>query len=153
MAKADCDIMMVGCESGSSKILKDIRKGIGPRMIERTFKWGEQYGIQRRAFFMVGLPNEDEESVSATLKLAKKINPDVFGMTILAPYPGSDFYDPVKHKDVDWTEADEYTNDFWETKNFTNQELKDIQAMFAEEFIDSLAWHMELILEQRNGNE
>jgi radical SAM superfamily enzyme YgiQ (UPF0313 family) len=149
MAKAKCDVMMVGCESGSSKILKDIRKGIGPQMIKRVFKWGEQYGLQRRAFFMVGLPNEDEDSIKATLKLAKEIKPDIFGMTILAPYPGSDFYDPIKHKDIDWSEVDEYTNDFWETKNFTNQELKDIQAMFADEFSDNLAWHMELVLEKR----
>lgn len=151
MAKANCAVMMVGCESGNARILKGIRKGITIDSIRRVFEWGRKYNIQRRAFFMIGFPNETEKSIKATLKLAKEIDPDIFGVTILAPYPGTDFYDPYKFKNVDWSLVDEYSNDFWETENFTNKELKEIQAMLAENFSDKLAWHMEYILERRAG--
>jgi hypothetical protein len=76
------------------------------------------------------MPNETVEDHGMTQELINDISPDVIGFTILAPYPGGDFYDPIKHKDVDWSEVDEYSNDIWYTKHFSNKELKDVQRVF-----------------------
>lgn len=147
MKQANCDIIMVGVESGSQQLLNEMGKGLTIEKIKKVFEWGRKYNLQRRAFFILGMPNETPETVFQTLQLAEEIDPDVFGMTILCPYPGTQYYDPIKHKDVDWSQADEYSNDFWGTKNFTNADLKRIQKSFAERFKDKIPWHMRYYLE------
>jgi len=149
MSKANCDVIMVGCESGSQKILNDIRKGLTVDKIKKVFDWGRKYGLKRRAFFMIGMPNELEETIQETINLIKEIDPDVVGFTMLCPYPGTDFYDKEKFKDVDWKRADEYQNNFWETKNFTNQQLKDIQKQLCEMFKEKLPWHQRYFMENQ----
>jgi len=145
MKESGCDQINVGVESGSQLILNSINKGVTVEKIKKVFKWGHELGINMRAFFILGTPEESYETISDTEKLAEEINPDVFGMTLLCPYPGSSYYDDEKYKDIDWSRADEYSNDFWETKNFTNSELKQIQKKFKEKFIDKLNWHQKII--------
>lgn len=141
MSKATCDTIMVGCESGNQGILNDIHKGLTVEKIKKVFEWGKKYGLKRRAFFMLGMPNESLESIRDTIQLIRDIDPDVVGFTILCPYPGTAFYDKEKFKNVDWSKADEYENDFWETKNFTNQQLKEFQRVLCKMFEEKLPWH------------
>jgi radical SAM superfamily enzyme YgiQ (UPF0313 family) len=99
-----------------------------------VFKWAEEYGIKRRAFFLIGMPDETDEDIDYTIELIDEIGPDVVGFTILAPYPGSDYYNPGLHKDVDWSKVDEYSNDIWSTAHFTNSDLKDTQAYLKDRY-------------------
>ena len=129
-----CNQINIGCESGSPKILKDVRKGVKIEKIEKVFKWAKNYGIKTRAFFLLGMPNETIWDIWKTERFIKRANPDVVGFTMLCPYPGSDFYDPIKFKDVDWSKTDEYCNDFWNTKHFTNEQLKKIQKKLTKKY-------------------
>jgi len=151
MTKADCDMIMVGVESGSQKILNSINKGVTVNKIKKVFEWGRKYGLSRRAFFLLGTPEEDNDSIMKTMELAKDIDPDVIGFTILAPYPGTEFYDYKRFKDVDWSKVDEYANDIWSTPNFTNQQLKEIQKWFVEMFKDKIPWHQKILLGQKSA--
>jgi len=81
-----------------------------------------------------------------TEKLVKEINPDVFGVTILCPYPGTGLYKRDAFSEVDWSFADEYSNDFWRTKYFTNQDLKYWQSYLVNKFKDNLAWRHKVVL-------
>ena len=150
MSKANCDVIMVGCESGNQSLLNDMKKGVTVDKIKRVFEWGRKYKLNRRAFFMIGMPNETMDTIRDTMDLISEIDPDVLGFTILAPYPGSDFYDKKRFKDVDWSKVDEYTNDIWSTKNFTNKQLKDIQKLLCLIYKDKLPWHQRFLM---TGNE
>ena len=130
LKKAQCYQVNMGVESGSDKILKDIGKGLRVKTIRRAFAWAKKAGVERRGFFLFGMPNETREDLYLTEQLIDEIKPEVVGFTILCPYPGTNFYDPVKHEGVDWEKADEYSNDFWNTDHFTNIELKSQQAYF-----------------------
>jgi len=145
MKASGCDQINIGVESGSQEILNDINKGVTVEKIKKVFKWGHELDLNMRAFFILGTPLESYDSIKKTEQLAEEINADVLGFTMLCPYPGSDYYNLVKHKDIDWSRADEYSNDFWETKNFTNAELKDIQNKFKNKFVDKLNWHQSII--------
>lgn len=127
---AQCHQVNIGCESGSNRILRDIGKGLSIKTIRRVFAWARKYGVERRGFFLFGMPNETREDLYLTEQLIDEIDPDVVGFTILCPYPGTDLYDPELHSDVDWELADEYSNNFWFTEHFTNIELKAQQAYF-----------------------
>jgi radical SAM superfamily enzyme YgiQ (UPF0313 family) len=80
------------------------------------------------------MPEESDEDIDLTTELIDDINPDVVGFTILAPYPGSDFYNTGLYKDVDWSKVDEYSNDIWSNVNFTNEGLKETQAYLTERY-------------------
>lgn len=145
MKEAGCHQINVGVESGSQKILNDINKGVTVSKIKKVFKWGHDLGLDMRAFFILGTPNETWETLKETEQLAEDISPDVLGFTILCPYPGSDYYDEEKYKDIDWSRADEYSNDFWSTTNFSNEELKAIQQKFIDKFDKKINWHQKII--------
>ncbi len=151
MSKASCDIIAVGCESGSQKILNDIGKGVTTEKIRKVFEWGRKYGIKRRAYFMLGMPNEELEDVWKTIKLIKEIDPDIVGFTFLAPYPGTDMYEDVKDKNIDWSNVDEYSNNIWCNKAFTNEELKMLQETLCCMFKAKLPWHQTYWINKEKG--
>ena len=139
--KANCRQINVGCESGSPKVLRDMRKGTKVEDIIQVFNWAKEFDIERRAFFILGLPTETREDIMMTEELALRIQPDVFGVTILCPYPGCDYYDHERMKDIDWAKTDEYSNDFWCTEYFSNNEIKRWQRYLTKRFESNLAWH------------
>ena len=130
LKKAQCHQVNMGVESGSDKILKDIGKGLRVKTIRKAFAWAKEAGIERRGFFLFGMPNETREDLLMTERLIDEITPDVVGFTILCPYPGTALYKPEFNDNIDWETADEYSNDFWCTEHFTNIELKAQQAYF-----------------------
>lgn len=129
LKESNCNQINIGVESGSPRILKDIGKGTRIEHIKNVFKWARKYGIKRRGYFLLGMPNEQYEDMRLTEQLIDEIEPDVMGFTILCPYPGSDFYDPLKHKDIDWSATDEYSNDFWRTEHYSNSAIKGQQKI------------------------
>ena len=149
MKQANCRQMNVGCESGSPRILKSIRKGISVESIVRVFEWAREAGLHRRSYFLIGHPGETADDIRLTEELVERIQPEVFGVTILCPYPGGDLYDHAKHKGVRWEETDEYSNDFWSTDQLSNQELKRWQNHLATKFDRTLCWHNRVIQQER----
>jgi len=128
LEKANCEQINVGVESGSPYVLTDVGKGTSLDGIKRVFAWAKKYNIKRRAFILIGMPDETNEDIDYTIELLDEIEPDVVGFTILAPYPGGDYFNLSLHKDVDWSKVDEYSNDVWSTESFSNIELKNTQA-------------------------
>lgn len=140
MKKANCEQINIGCESGNQEILNEIGKGTTPSKIKQVFKWGKEIGIQMRGFFIVGLPNETQETIEETKQLIRDISPDVFGITLMCPYPGTKYYKD-EYENVRWSYQGEYDNDIWQTKNFNNMELREIIKDFNNEFYDKLVTH------------
>lgn len=138
LKEANCNQVDIGVESGSPKILKDIRKGLTKTHVTNTFKWAKKYGIKARGFYILGMPNETREDLMMTQDLADELAADVVGFTILCPYPGSDLYNHETMHSIKWEDTDEYSNDFWKTDHFTNQELKQWQNHFTKRYEDQL---------------
>ena len=152
MARANCKQINVGVESGSPAIMRKIGKGVTRKRVEDVFKWAREVGIERRAYFQIGMPDESEEDIKMTEEFVEKIQPDIFGVTITCPYPGTNLY-LKKYKDVDWSKTDEYINNFWHTKYLTNLELKNWQRHFCERFKGKLSWHNKLLIDEAKNLE
>ncbi|MBI5241061.1 MAG: cobalamin B12-binding domain-containing protein [Elusimicrobia bacterium] len=153
MKAAGCRQINVGCESGSPRILRDMRKGLTVERIVQTFAWARAAGLERRAFFLIGMPNETVADIRRTERLVERIQPEVFGITIICPFPGCDLYDPRTMKDYDWSAADEYTNDCWSTPHLSNADLKRWQSYLMDRFPARLAWHNRLLRGRRPARE
>ncbi len=144
LKKSNCNQINIGVESGSDKVLRKVGKGTSTKTVRKVFKWGRTYGIERRAFFILGMPNETEDDLILTDQFIEEIEPDVIGFTILCPYPGSDLYDHEKYRHIDWAGTDEYSNDFWHTEHLTNQRLKEWQAYLNKKYADVMCERVEL---------
>jgi anaerobic magnesium-protoporphyrin IX monomethyl ester cyclase len=138
MMHSNCVQMNVGCESGSQRVLNSMKKGTTVQQIKKVFKWGKDLGINMRAFFMLGL-EESIEEIEMTKQLIRDIKPDVLGVSILCPYPGTKYYRD-EFKDMDWSKVDEY-NSFWETQSFTKERFEQIQKDIYTEFEDVVVHH------------
>jgi radical SAM superfamily enzyme YgiQ (UPF0313 family) len=138
LVKANCTSIWIGVESGCPEILKDIRKPVNIDQIKKAFKVAKEFGLNRRAYCILGMPKESYDTIKKTEELIDEIRPDVVGFTILAPYPGSGFYNSREHNKVDWSKVDEYNNDITSTDFLSNAELKAEQSRLTEKYIDSI---------------
>jgi hopanoid biosynthesis associated radical SAM protein HpnJ len=85
-------LLMVGIESGSDEILKNVRKGITTEQCRVFMKICKKLGIAVHATFMVGLPGETRETIRKTIEFAKALDPETIQVSIATPYPGTEFY-------------------------------------------------------------
>jgi len=106
MKRAGCRRVAYGIESGSQKLLDNIKKGITLEQIEKAIKLTEKAKIEIIAFFILGLPGETKELTQQTIDFAKKLNPDYVKFNLAVPYPGTKMYeDAIKEellKSLDW---------------------------------------------------
>jgi len=142
---AGCHEVACGVESGSPKILKQIGKGTTVKSIKRGVRFAQEAGIIVRGYFILGMPDESDEDIKLTEKLAEELRLDEYGFTILCPYPGTTMYDPEIHANIDWAATDEYGNDFWRTNHLSNAELHKWQAYLVQKFSDNICWHNKVL--------
>jgi len=79
----------VGIESGSQEILDSMNKMITLEKMQEVIFLLKKFEIETWAFFLFGMPNENEETLRKTIDFAVKIDPDVAKFHILKPYPGT----------------------------------------------------------------
>lgn len=92
MKKAGCGRISFGVESGSSEVLKNLRKGITLEQIERAFNWCKELDISALADFMVGSPGETMDEIKETIVFVKRLKPNYAQFSIVCPYPDTDLY-------------------------------------------------------------
>lgn len=143
MKQAGFRDVWIGVESGSPRILKAMKKGVTVELVKKAFKLAKTAGLRTRGYFMVGMPEEDTTDVAMTFKLAEELNPHVLGLTILAPYPGTEIYEMYKDLDIDWSACDEYSNPYTHSVYLTNEDLKYWQKRFIDKFKDKLCFRLE----------
>jgi radical SAM superfamily enzyme YgiQ (UPF0313 family) len=81
-----------GVESADKRVLNLMRKNINLDKVKQVFKWTKNLGIISMAYFMVGNPGDNEESISKTLAFCDELECDIPSFTIVTPVPGSDLF-------------------------------------------------------------
>jgi radical SAM superfamily enzyme YgiQ (UPF0313 family) len=69
-----------------------------------------QLGIRTVAGFMVGFPQDTEQSIKRVLAYAREVNPTYANFNIVTPYPGTEFFEQIKDRigDFDFGKYDVY---------------------------------------------
>jgi len=96
MAKAGCYNINYGIESGSPKVVKDMKKGFTHDIAERVIKDTKEVGIESAIFWMVGFPTETKEDFQLSLDFLKKNKNNIFTITLGSGCqitPGTELHD------------------------------------------------------------
>ncbi len=96
LRRAGCQIVWMGAESGSQKILDAMEKGITVGQIHEAVRQLHAAGIQAGLFLQFGYPGETQEDIERTLQMVRDCMPDDIGMSVSYPLPGTKFYEAVK---------------------------------------------------------
>jgi anaerobic magnesium-protoporphyrin IX monomethyl ester cyclase len=104
--------MEVGVESSNEETLRgNSRKAIPKKQQERIIDQCHKLGIRVIANYTFGLPNDTTEGILDTIRYAKRLNTFAIQFTVTTPYPGTLFYQNVKHRifDKDWEHFNGWT--------------------------------------------
>jgi len=82
-----------GVESGNEDLRRNIlKRNMTNRQILETTKMAKAAGFQVKILNMVGLPAETVNKHLDTVRLNRKIKPDVASISVFYPYPGTELY-------------------------------------------------------------
>jgi radical SAM superfamily enzyme YgiQ (UPF0313 family) len=104
MVKAGCIDIGLGVESGSPRVLKNIRKGITLAQVHRAIKLCAKFNLITNAYFMYNLPGETLEDFRMTLALMEKL--ETYGKSIKCfgqitkIYPGTELESIAKKRGI-----------------------------------------------------
>jgi len=95
MAESGCERVKLGFESGSNRILENVKKLETREEMLKGATMLKNAGVSFAAYFIAGFPDETDEDVRQTIDFAKKIEADYYSLSILAPYYGTELYDQL----------------------------------------------------------
>jgi anaerobic magnesium-protoporphyrin IX monomethyl ester cyclase len=107
MKKAGMVRVDFGVESGSQKILNNIRKGITVRQVEDAHRIAHEAGMRTTSLMIAGHLEENWEDVLDSLELVARIETDYPEFGPMTPYPGTEAYSKALKegwvRDFDWS--------------------------------------------------
>ena len=110
LKEAGADIIWVGAESGSQKILDAMEKGTRVEQIYETTRLLHQAGMRVGFFLQFGYPGETRADIEKTIQMVRDCLPDDIGMSVSYPLPGTGFYRAVKDQlgaKKNWFDSDD----------------------------------------------
>ncbi|MBN1849308.1 MAG: cobalamin-dependent protein [Deltaproteobacteria bacterium] len=96
MYQAGCRIICFGVESGDQDVLDTARKGTTVKRNLEAIQMAQSVGLTVKAFFMVGLPGENETSIEKTLNFVDRAQPDMADFYVAIPFPKTFLSDHVE---------------------------------------------------------
>ncbi|MDO8125627.1 MAG: radical SAM protein [Candidatus Brocadiales bacterium] len=106
--RAGCYQVGIGFESGDQKSLDRVNKGIKIEEGVRCMELIRKVGLESVGFFMLGLPDDTEESLKKTVDFALRLMPDYAKVTITIPFPGTALFEDYERRGLiksrDWTQ-------------------------------------------------
>jgi anaerobic magnesium-protoporphyrin IX monomethyl ester cyclase len=98
LALAGCQMVWMGAESGSQRVLDAMEKGLRVDDIRTASRHLREAGIDVGFFLQFGYPGETWEDIEATLQLTRELQPTDIGVSVSYPLPGTRFYDRVREE-------------------------------------------------------
>lgn len=110
LARAGCDNIWMGAESGSQKILDAMDKGTTVEQIHEATVLLKKCGIKPSFFIQFGYPGETKQDIEKTIAMINRLLPYEIGISVSYPLPGTAFFEKVKtelKEKTNWTDSDE----------------------------------------------
>lgn len=98
MRTSGCFMIRLGIESGNNQILKAMRKGFTIEKALAAARSIKNHGITLFSFFVIGFPQETEETIRDTMRAIEQADSDSVIYSIFTPYPGTEAFEYCKLK-------------------------------------------------------
>jgi anaerobic magnesium-protoporphyrin IX monomethyl ester cyclase len=95
LAAAGCEMVWMGAESGSQRILDAMDKGTTVEQIVEAARLLREAGIRVGFFLQFGYLGEAAADIEATRRLVRIARPDDIGVSVSYPLPGTPFHERV----------------------------------------------------------
>jgi radical SAM superfamily enzyme YgiQ (UPF0313 family) len=141
LKQAGCDIVWIGAESGSQKILNAMEKGTKVEEIYQTAEKLHQAGLRVGFFLQFGYPGETRADIERTLQMVRDCQPDDIGMSVSYALPGTKFYERVKLELGDkqnWVDSSDLAMMY--QGPFTTEFYRHLHLVLHKEFRSRTAW-------------
>ncbi len=130
MKEAGCYSFSLGIESGSQRILDDMKKAQTLESVYEKVRLINEVGINTMGFFIIGYPTETADDVEKTILFSQKLPLTYASFNIFKPYPGTPIYDKLKTEgklgELNWNTFN-YDKVSWSAGLISSQEMKDLQ--------------------------
>lgn len=100
LQKVGLKLIGIGFESGSDEVLRFLRKGATREINLEAARIIKRNGILLSGSFMLGIPEETDDDVRATVTLSKEMKPQFTSVAFFTPIPGNDLYTYCKERDL-----------------------------------------------------
>ena len=88
LARAGCETVWMGAESGSQKILDAMDKGTTVEQIYKASAMLKKHGIHPSLFLQFGYPGEEMPDIEKTIRMVQDILPQDIGVSVSYPFAG-----------------------------------------------------------------
>jgi anaerobic magnesium-protoporphyrin IX monomethyl ester cyclase len=141
LKRAGCDIVWMGAESGSQKILNAMEKGTQVEQIVEATQRLKAADIKVAFFLQFGYPGETTEDIEKTLQMVRDCMPDDVGMSVSYPLPGTKFYNNIETQLGDkknWTDSADLA--MMHQGPFTTDYYRQLHTVLHKEFRSRRGW-------------
>ena len=80
----------VGVESGSDRILRDMKKSLTKEKTREKVQLIKDCGLEVSGFFIIGYPTETREDIMETINFARSMDLKRAGFSLFKPFPGTE---------------------------------------------------------------
>lgn len=140
--RAGCDIVWMGAESGSQKILNAMEKGTTVEQIHEATRLLHESGVRVGFFLQFGYPGETREDIEKTLQMVRDCQPDDVGMSVSYPLPGTKFHENVRlqlGEKQNWTDSADLAMMY--QGPFATDFYRQLHLVLHKEFRSQRGWH------------
>jgi anaerobic magnesium-protoporphyrin IX monomethyl ester cyclase len=132
MKESRCYSVTLAIESGSQWVItKLMKKPVNLKKVPDMVKTVRKAGLEVRAFFIIGYPDETKETIRETVEYAKRLELDWAVFSIASPIPNTEMYRScVKKgyfKESDYDPVRSFHTSIIKTPEFTAEELAEMR--------------------------
>lgn len=107
MHENGCELIYIGVESGSERLLEVVGKKATVERIKKGIDHVDKAGLRRCLFFMMGFPDETIEDLEMTRDLMTELGGQIV-LSVFSPYPGTRLFEECRElgilpKEPDWS--------------------------------------------------
>ncbi len=93
LKRAGVNWLAFGIEAASERVRQDVQKGFNQQDVYRVISTVRQAGIRVIGNYIFGLPEDDQQTMQATLEMALELNCEFANFYSAMAYPGSPLYE------------------------------------------------------------
>lgn len=137
MKRAGCYFISYGCEAGTDKVLKAIKKGITLQQVRGAVDWTNSAGINNSVNFIIGHKEETYQDALETIRFADTLATNFVNFYNLLPYPGTESFEWAKQHARFLVPPDSFLENIsyrdnkpiFETDEFTKEQRKEVVTL------------------------